>query len=71
MLVLKKHINGVNINAPKMLKNYLSIYSMQDNRRFISGNKIYTKTTILESIVEKYGDKYTVNHLFKEIIKKK
>ena len=43
---------------------------MQDNRRFISGDKIYTKTTILESIVEKYGNKYTVYHLFKEIIKK-
>ena len=43
---------------------------MQDNHRFISGDKIYTKTTILESIVEKCGNKYTVDHLFKEIIKK-
>ena len=69
MLVLKKHINGVNINAPKILKNYLSIYSMQNNHRFISGNTIYTKTLILETIVDKYGDKYTIHHLFKRIIK--
>lgn len=43
---------------------------MQDNRNFISGSKVYTKTTILESVVEKRYDGYTVNHYFKEIIKK-
>ena len=44
---------------------------MHDNRRFISGSEIYVKTTILESVVDKYGDKYTVHHYFKEIVKKK
>lgn len=43
---------------------------MHDNRRFISGSKIYTKTTILESVVEKSFGEYTVNHYFKEIVKK-
>ena len=43
---------------------------MQDNHRFISGNTIYTKTTILESTVDKYGNQYQVHHFFKEIIKK-
>lgn len=43
---------------------------MQDNRRFISGTKVYTKTTILESVVDKSNGEYTVNHYFKEIIKK-
>ena len=43
---------------------------MHDNRRFISGTKIYVKTTILESVVDKYGDQYIVNHYFKEIVKK-
>ena len=43
---------------------------MHDNRRFISGTKIYVKTTILESVVDKYGDQYIVNHCFKEIVKK-
>lgn len=43
---------------------------MQDNRRFISGSNIYAKTTILESVVEKYGNKYTVRHYIKEIVKK-
>ena len=43
---------------------------MHDNRSFISGSKIYTKTTILESVVIKYGDEYTVDHYFKEIVEK-
>ena len=43
---------------------------MQDNRKFIFENTIYTKTTILESIVEEYNNKYTVHHFLKEIIKK-
>lgn len=42
---------------------------MHDNRRFISGTKIYVKTTILESVVEIHGDQYTVNHYLKEIVK--
>ena len=46
------------------------MHSMHDDRRFISGTKIYVKTTILESVVDKYGDQYIVNHYFKEIVKK-
>ena len=42
---------------------------MEDNRRFISGSRVYVKTTILESVVENFGDEYSVNHYFKEIIK--
>ena len=43
---------------------------MQDNRRFISGKKIYSKTIILESIVEKCGHECVINHYLKEIVKK-
>ena len=43
---------------------------MCDNRRFISGSRVYVKTTILESVVELHNDEYSVNHYFKEIIKK-
>lgn len=43
---------------------------MQDNRRFISGFKVYVKTTVLESVVELHNNEYSINHYFKEIIKK-
>ena len=42
---------------------------MQNNHRCISGHTIYTKTLIFETTVHKYGDEYTINHLFKRIIK--
>lgn len=44
---------------------------MHDSRDFIFGATVFVKTTILESIVEKHFDSYTVHHYFKEIIKKK
>lgn len=43
---------------------------MHDSRDFIFGATVFVKTTILESIVEKHFDSYTVHHYFKEIIKK-
>lgn len=42
---------------------------MHDNRRFISGSRVYVKTTILGSVVELHSNEYSVNHYFKEIIK--
>ena len=43
---------------------------MQDNKQFISGSKVYVKLTILESVVKLHGGEYSVDHYFKEIIKK-
>lgn len=58
MLVLKKHINGVNINPPKLLKNYFLIYSMSNNSVEFIVNKIKKSDDEFWSDYSKKGSDY-------------
>ena len=65
MLVLKKHINGVNINAPKLLKNYFLTYNMYDKNNdesFLVHEEIFS----FKSKIYYYGNKYRIETVFKD-----